>query len=350
MLKSKVAVMEGIGKMAIWELDVPEPQKGEVLVKNHKCNICTTDWQTWAGLRKSQGRKFPWAPGHEMGSEIVAIGEGVDKDLKVGDHVGFGYDHCGQCYWCRRGETSNCTGEGTPTSCSYDGLDGGFGMSQYMIVPSKKVYRVSADLPWEEAGYLEPLGTALRGIRRLRVKPGENILVIGAGNLGLVNAQAARAFGGRVMVSEISEERCGIAESLGFETVNPKEANVTEWCKERTDGRGVDGVILAVGNTAANKQALEAVSTAGRILFFAAGYPAPEIEVDPNTIHYTEVELIGTFGGDICDWQMAANFLSRGIVKTDKLVSHQVPLDEVQHAFELAATPGNYRVSLVLWP
>ncbi|HHY12275.1 MAG TPA: alcohol dehydrogenase catalytic domain-containing protein [Firmicutes bacterium] len=347
-MKSKAAVMEGIGKMGIRELDIPEPGEGEVLVRNHKCNICTTDWQTWAGLRKSQGRKFPWAPGHEMGSEIVAVGKGVNKELKIGDHVGFGYGFCGECYWCRRGDTSKCTGEGT--SYSYNGLTGSFGMSQYMLVPSKMVYKVSLELPWEEAGYLEPLGTAIRGVRRLRVKPGENILVIGAGNLGLVNAQAARAFGGRVMVSEINEERCGIAESLGFETVNPKKADVAAWCKEKTDGRGVDGVILAVGNTAANQQALEAVGVTGRILFFAAGYPAPEIEVDPNTIHYTEIELIGTYGGDLRDWQLAADFLSRGIVKTDKLVSHQVPLDEVQHAFELAATPGNYRVSLVLWP
>jgi L-iditol 2-dehydrogenase len=347
-LKTKVAVMEDIGKMAVWELDLPEPGEGEVLVKNYKCNICTTDWQTWAGLRKSQGRNFPWAPGHEMGAEIVALGKGVRPDLKVGDHVGFGYGFCGQCHSCRRGVTSGCTGE--VKRYSHERVPGSFGMSQYKIALANMVYRVSPDLPWEEAGYLEPLGTALRGIRRLRVRPGENILVIGAGNLGLVNAQAARGFGARVMVSEISEERCRIAESLGFETVNPNRADVTQWCRDLTDGRGVDGVILAVGNTAANEQALKAIGRGGRILFFAAGYPAPELKVDPNAIHYRNYELIGTSGGDSCDWQLSADFLSRGVVKTDQLVSYQVPLVEVQRAFELAATPGNYRVSLVLWP
>ena len=340
--------MEDIRKMAVWELDLPEPEEGQVLVKNYKCNICTTDWQTWAGLRKSQGRSFPWAPGHEMGAEVIALGKGVRKDLKEGDHVGFGYGFCGECYWCRRGVTANCTG--TIKRFSLPNLTGSFGMSQYKIVPSNMLYKVSTDLPWEEVGYLEPLGTAIHGIRRLRVSPGENILVIGAGNLGLVNAQAARAFGARVMVSEIDEERCGISELLGFETVNPKTADVTEWCKDMTNGRGADGVILAVGNTAANEQALKAIGRAGRILFFAAGYPAPEINVDPNLIHYQSYELIGTSGGDLCDWELSADFLSRGVVKTDKLISHQVPLDDVQHAFELAATPGNYRVSLVLWP
>ncbi len=346
-MKSKVAVMEDIGKMGVWEIDVPEPGVGEVLVKNYKCNICTTDWQTWAGLRKSQGRKFPWAPGHESGAEIVAVGEGVTPELKVGDHVSFGHSACGECHWCRKAYSSKCSGH--TKSYSYGELTGSYGMSQYMLAPASNTYKLSRELPWEEAGYLEPLGTAIHGVRRLRVSAGENILVIGAGNLGLINAQVARAFGGRVIVSEINEERCGVAESFGFETINPKKVDVAAQARNITDGRGVDGVILAVGNTAANQQALEAVGVTGRILFFAAGYPAPEIGVDPNTIHYKETELIGTIGADLIDWQLAADFLSRGVVKTDKLVSHQVSIDEAQRAFELASTPGNYRVSLVLW-
>jgi L-iditol 2-dehydrogenase len=116
-----------------------------------------------------------------------------------------------------------------------------------------------------------------------------------------------------------------------------------------TNGRGMDAVILAVGSTKANDQALSVIGLRGRILFFAAGYPAPELHVEPNQIHYKEYELIGTFGSDPADYQIASVLLSERRIKVDKMISHTVPLDDVQKAFELAVTPGNYRVSVSMW-
>ncbi|QUL98186.1 MAG: zinc-binding dehydrogenase [Candidatus Fermentithermobacillus carboniphilus] len=348
--KMKVAVMEDVRKMAVWEMDVPEVGPGMVLAKIYRCNICTTDWQTWAGLRASQGRKFPWAPGHEMSGEIVAVGEGVRQDLKPGMRVGFGSQGsrgCGQCIFCRKGHPSRCINK--PKELERSGVTGSFGMAQYFLVEATRVYRLADDLPFEQGGYLEPVATVVHGMKRLRVQPGDDVVVIGAGNLGLVNAQVARVYGGRVMVSEISDERCGIAKSLGFEVVNPATEDLKKRVLDFTGGKGADAVILAVGSTKANQQALEILAPMARVLLFAAGYPAPELPIDPNTVHYREWEFIGTFSADPADFEVAAKLLSERQVRVEKMISYTVPIDDVQRAFELAATPGNYRVSLSMW-
>ncbi|MDR3565397.1 MAG: alcohol dehydrogenase catalytic domain-containing protein [Negativicutes bacterium] len=350
MAKMKVVVIEDVHKVAVREMDIPTAGPGEVLAKIYQSNICTTDWQTWAGLRASQGRKFPWPPGHEMAGEIVALGEGARPGLKVGMRVGFlpqGSLGCGECEYCRSGHISRCRYR--PTQITRDGLTGYFGMAQYVVYPSSRIFTLADDLPFEEGGYLEPVATAVHGVRRLRVSPGENVLVIGAGNLGLVNAQVARVYGGRVMVSEISPVRCQLSESLGFYTVNPETKDLEAEIDRFTGGKGMDAVILAVGVTSANEQAIKVLAPMGRILMFAAGYPAPGMTIDSNTIHYKEYELIGTYLADLPDLQIAAELLSTRAVKVDKLISHKVPVNEVEKAFELAATPGNYRVSISMW-
>jgi L-iditol 2-dehydrogenase len=275
------------------------------------------------------------------------VGPEVDE-IKVGDHVaGLGPSNCGECYFCNIGYSSKCLKRDKLEEKS--GVNGSFGMGQYLLITSDRIYKVSKDLPYEEACYLEPVSTSIHGIRKLKISPNDNVLVIGAGNLGLVNAQVARAYGGKVMVSEINNDRCEISKSLDFATINPLDTDFLGKTKDFTDDKGFDAVILAVGATKANEQALQVLGQMGRILFFAAGYPAPEMNIDPNTIHYNEYQFIGTYRADQIDFQISSKLLSDGIIKTDKLISQRVSIDDVQKAFELAATPGNYRVSLTMW-
>jgi L-iditol 2-dehydrogenase len=350
MTKRLIGVMEDFHRMAVREMDVPALGAKDVLVKIYQCNICTTDWQTWAGLRKNQGRVFPWAPGHEMAGEVVEVGKSVQKDIKIGMHVGFssqGARGCGECSYCRNAHPSRCVNK--PKELSFEGVVGSFGMSQYIVYAADRVYRLDDDLPYEQGGYLEPVATAVHGARRLQLRPGDRVLVIGAGNLGLVNAQVAKVYGADVLVSEINPERLLLARELGFATVNPELPGFEQFIGQSTKGQGVTAVILAVGHTKANEQAARVLAPMGRILFFAAGYPAPAMDFDPNRIHYKEYELIGTFGSDPSDYEIATRLLNSGRVKVGELISQKVPLAEIQKAFELAATPGTFRVSLTLW-
>lgn len=338
--------MEDFWTMRIREFEIEPPGENQVLVKIHNCNICTADWQVWNQARASLKRKFPWAPGHEAAGIIYETGVNV-QEYKVGDHVAVGYTGCGYCRSCRIGNTSHCR---NMKSITREGISGGFGMSQFLLLNLRQVFKVNPLLPYEEACYLEPLSTAIHGMRKLRVSAGDKLLVIGAGNLGLVNAQVAKAFGCQVLVSEVDEKRVALAKSLGFKVVNPKTGNLKDEVMAFSEGKGMDEVILAVATTLATDQAIESVRRSGKILFFAAGYPSPDLNLDVNGLHYGNYELIGTGGADAVDYELSRDFLSDGVVKVNSLISYKVPMDDVQHAFELAATPGNYRVSLMMWP
>ena len=345
-MKFKILVMEEIGQLALREAEIPKPGKGQVLVKIENCNICTTDWQNWNGMRGKSNKSFPYAPGHEAAGTIEEIGEGV-YGFNVGDHIAVGYTGCGYCEECRVGNTKACK---TPKEkTTIDGVSGGFGMSQYMLINKNQVFEMNPDLPFEEAGYLEPVSTAVHGIRKLDPKPGDYLLVIGAGNMGLVNAQVAKAFGCNVFVSEVDEKRIALSKSMGFSVMNPATDNIVDFAKEFTKGHGVDHVVVAVGNTKATDQAFEVVRKGGKVLLFAAGYPSPELNLDVNKIHYGNWHIIGTGGANVGDYQLASQYLSDGTVVTKNLISYKIPLEDYNQAFELAATPGNYRVSLVMW-
>ena len=347
-MKYKTLVMEDIGKLNIRETELPEPGDNEILVRIRNCNICTTDWQNWNGMRGHSNKSFPFAPGHEACGIVQKIGAEVDPSLvNVGDYIAVGYTGCGACDECRSGHNDYCRHR---KKFRLEDVTGSFGMAEYKLMRFEEAFKMRPGLPYEEACYLEPVSTSVHGIRRLDVKPGDYCVVIGAGNLGLVNAQVAKAFGCQVAVSEVNEERLEIAKSLGFPTVNPMQEDVKEFAKKFSGGRGVDHVIVAVGNNPATEQAFQIVKFAGKVLLFAAGYPSPDLNLNVNQIHYGNWHIIGTGGSDTADFQLAAQFLNEGTVKVGKLISHVVPFAEYEKAFELAATPGNYRVSISIWP
>ncbi|HIX66399.1 MAG TPA: alcohol dehydrogenase catalytic domain-containing protein [Candidatus Anaerotruncus excrementipullorum] len=344
-MKYKILVMEDIGKLNIREAEVPKPGKGELLVKVKNCNICTTDWQNWNGSRGKTNKKFPYAPGHEAAGIVEEVGPGVTL-YQPGDYIAVGYAGCGYCVECKKGNTVHCQ---NGTSTTIDDVTGGFGMSQYVVIRAAEAFKMNPEIPYEVACYLEPVSTSIHGIKKLNVQAGDSLLVIGAGNLGLVNAQVARAAGCRTFVSEVNPQRIEIAKSLGFEVMNPNQDDILEFADRFTNGYGVDHVVVAVGNTPATEQAFKVVKFAGKVLLFAAGYPSPELNLNVNQVHYGNWHIIGTGGSDVADFQLACQYLNDGTVKVDKLLSQTLPLEEYQRAFELAATPGTYRVSISLW-
>ena len=284
---TRFAVLEAERVVKVHEREIPALKADEVLIKNGACNICTTDYGQYTGARKNL--MFPMAWGHGFAGTIVDMGSDV-KEFEVGEMVGIGYDNCGECEFCKKGLTSECVTLGAGRNkLSPDGYHGGFGCSEYVIKPYRSLFKLNQNMDPSEAAFVEPVGT-----------------------------------------------------------VDVKEKDPVEAVKEWTDGRGVDAVILAVGVTAANDQALEMIKRLhGRILMFAAGYPAPELHVDSNLIHYRKMELIGTFSADKCDFERAAELMREKKIDLSKLVEAKYKLDDVEQAFEAAIVPGAYRVSVV---
>lgn len=329
----------------IHERPLPELGENDVLIKQEACNICTTDYGQWLGLREHQG--YPKAGGHEGSGIVIAKGSKVGDELQKGDRVAVAYTFCGECEACLIGKTDACVNRKKPIS--EDGYIGYFGFADYCVWNAKFLVKMDKDLPPAQAGFLEPVATVVSGIKRLRIEPMETVVVIGAGTMGLLNAQVARVFGARVIVTEIMDKKIKCAESLGFEVIDAKNNNPVELVKEMTGGKGADAVIVAVGAAKANEQSLEMVKKLeGRILYFAAGYPAPELKIDSNIIHYRKLELIGAYEATIKDFYDGAKLLNQKFINTEPLIEASFPLDEIQNAYEVASIPGNYRVSVEL--
>lgn len=326
---------------------LPEIRENEILVKLDACNICTSDYGQWSGARSNQ--PFPSAGGHENAGIIEEKGSWVKDNLNKGDQVAFTYGYCGMCDECRRGNTHDCqTGERFRKSD--DGYYGPFGFATYKIADARLAVKMAPAIPAAEAGFLEPVATVVHGMKKLGIRPLDTVVVLGAGTMGLLNAQVARVFGARVIVTEIMEKKLECTRKLGFQhVIDISGTDPVNAVKDLTGGKGADIAILAVGASSANQQALDMVKAAGaKILFFAAGYPEPELKISSNVIHYRNIALIGTVAAHAVDFQEAADMINCKAIDVGPLIEGSFPLSEIQKAYELASTPGSYRVTVTL--
>ena len=345
--KMRFACLTKKGCVEVRERDLPALGPRDLLIKQDSCNICTTDYTQFIGLREHQG--YPMAGGHEGSGHVVAVGRDV-KGFEIGDQVAVMCDSCGYCMDCKSGHESNCAEGNLFTNYSDDGYMGSFGFADYAVLSSRRVMKISQALPPREAGFLEPLATVVRGLKKLRIQPRETVVVIGCGTMGLLNALTLRAYACDVIMTEMMENKISNARALGFDVVDINEEDPIEAVKRKTNGRGADVVIVAVGNSHANHQAVSMIKASdGRISLFAAGYPAPELNIGSNDVHYKRMEIVGTFAADYVDFIEAEKLLSSGAVNVNKLLEEKTfSLEDAQDAFAYAAEPGKYRVSIML--
>ena len=331
------------------EMPFPEVGPTDVVIKMATNNICTTDYQQWMGLRDHQG--FPMASGHEWSGTIIAKGDEVFDHFAIGQQVGAMYDYCGVCDNCRQGLTSDCTnkkGKGGPGPDGYYGAHKAF--ADYLVIDQRLVVPINNEIAPAEAGFLEPAATVVSCAHKCAIKPMQDVVVIGAGTMGLVNAQVAKAFRARVMISDISPKKIARAKEMGIDVIDAKNSDPVQAVKDLTGGKGADTVIAAVGSTLAYKQGYDMLKPLrGKLVIFPAGYPKPELHVDPNELHYRKMEIIGSFVANLSDWYESATLISKRLINCSySLEGKYIPLRDIQQAYEAAATPDAYRVTVDL--
>lgn len=346
----RVAVITGQRQVEVREIAKPTPKCGEVLVKVKACALCTLEQRTYTGQDHAAASRYPWVGGHEYSGVIEAIAEGTQTKLRVGDHVVMGSASCGQCLPCRIGETTRCENMSLQRGAPYEGLTGAWGLSEYRATAVDRVYKVASDLPFEEAALAEPTACVLHAHRKLGLKMGEDVLVIGASTMGLLNMIVAKLAGARVFVSDIDSVRAQKALGLGAHAIfNPKEGDVGEAIRQHTDGRGADIVIVAIGNGAANKQAVQAMAPLGRMMLFASAHPAEDLVLDPNFVHRSQVAIMGSMSGDVQAFTVATRILSARILDVKPLIQTTMPLANIKEALELASrAERTYRVVVTM--
>jgi L-iditol 2-dehydrogenase len=270
------------------------------------------------------------------------VGDGV-ASVRAGDHVALGPVACDECHYCRRGYPARC--ENNLGRFMLDGVWGPWGLAEYKLVPARAAFRVPDDLSFGEASLCEPISCVVHSVRALRPELGDDLVIIGAGPMGLLNLLVLKQRGVRVIVCELDAARRDKARSIGADVVlEPSEGEFVGQVRELTEGRGADAVVAAVGSGAVDALAFEMVAKTGKVVLFASAHPSSALGVDHNLIHKNEVAVLGVEGKSVQDFLIAVRLVSHGLIDVRPLIDQLVPLTDLQRAFELAIRPDTYRI------
>ncbi len=326
----KAMVLERFAEPMVFK-EVPEPQIGsqDILLRTRACGLCGTDIKIYDGEVKTV--KTPCIMGHEFAGEVAKIGAEVEG-WKVGDrgvvHI---YIPCGNCYQCRKGRENDCTRKLERIGFE---VDGGFGT--YVRVPARNLFRISRDIPLEQACILSgSIATPLHGIRTQgRLQMGETAVIVGIGGLGIHTLQLAVAMGARVIAVDISEEKLEAARNFGAEaTINSSEGDFVSEIRRLTDGEGADLIVEIVSGSQIPivlEKSIQALRLCGRLLLLGYQY-GQSFSLDPQKIVYDELEIIGARASVRQDLVDVIALVEKGIVKP--VISECFPLERANEAF-----------------
>jgi threonine dehydrogenase-like Zn-dependent dehydrogenase len=335
----RAGVLVGPRALELRTYAIPKPGPGQALVQVRATALCTWEQRTFQGI---QDVKTPFVGGHETAGVVVALGEGVTL-ASVGDHVTLGPVACDECYYCRRGFPARC--EQYLGRFSLDGAWGPWGLADYKLVPARALFRVPPELSFQEASLAEPVSCVVHSVRALQPELGDDVVVIGAGPMGMLNVLVLKRRGARVIVCELDAARRAKARSLGADVVlDPADGDFDVQVKALTDGRGADAVVAAVGSARVDELAFKLVAKTGKVVLFASAHPTSPLGVDHNLIHKNEVDVLGVEGKSVQDFAIAVRLLSRRLIDVRPLIDRLVPLAELETAFELAIRPDTYRI------
>jgi (R,R)-butanediol dehydrogenase/meso-butanediol dehydrogenase/diacetyl reductase len=348
----RAAVFYGDHDIRVEDVTPPTgPGPGEVLLRPSWCGICGTDLHEYAmgpivipsqphPLNESQ---LPQILGHEFSAEVLEVGSDV-TDIRVGQRVSvMPLLFCGRCYYCRRGLNHLCV------SMACVGLSFGWGgIAELAVVPASHVSVLPDGVSDLQGALVEPAAVAAYGVDTAQVRPGDTVLVTGAGPIGALAALYSSAVGADVVVSEVNPVRAKLARSLGVgEVLDPSEVEIADWVKERNDGIGFDAVIECSGNERALQTAIGAVRSAGRIS--QTGLHTKAASIEPMVLAEHDITLAGTWCYPVHDWPRIIGLISSGRYPVEKVVTAQIAMgDVVESGFETLLSPTGDQVKVLV--
>ncbi len=346
----RAAVYRGVNDVRLEEVPVPAIGAGELLVKVHTCGICGTDLKKIATGSHSAPRIF----GHETTGVVVAAGQGV-SGYQVGDRVMvFHHIPCGSCYYCKHKVFAQCpTYKKVGATAGYEPSGGGF--AEYVrvmdwIVSRGGVVRIPEAVSFEQASFIEPVNTCMKGVETLMLVPGETVLVVGQGPIGIILSVLARRRGARVVTTDLFPQRLTIARTFGLnENINASTSDTVSTIKEMTEGRGADAVILAVAGNGLIRPAMDATRPGGRILLFAQTQHGEAI-IDPAGVCVDEKSLLGSYSASVDLQDESVRFVLGREMDLERLISHRFALADSVEALHLAAHPKPDFMKVVIQP
>ena len=346
----KVAKLYSFNDIRIEDIPVPQIGPRDALIKTRACGICSGDAMPWYIEKKA-----PLVLGHEPVGEIVELGKelilqnppsppftkggmGEITDFSVGDRV-FVHHHAPclnlkSCRYCKRGDYVQCdTWHNTKI------IPGG--ISEYILIPEinlrNDTLMLPDDMSYEDGTLIEPTACVVKSLKRASIKKGDTILIIGLGVMGQMHILLAREFGAEKIISaDMIPFRLNKALEFGADhVIDVSKENMIEGIKKFTNGFMADIVIVGPNSADAMKQGIEAASRGGTVILFTPAKPHEMLTIDPNHLYFRDINIVTSYSCGPDDTKAALNFINKGIVTANKLVTHRFSIDEAERAYRL---------------
>lgn len=328
----KALQISDLQKIQVVELPKPEVKAGEVMLKLKYVGFCGSDLNTFLG--RNAMAKENVIPGHEIGAEIVALGEGCPDNLKVGQVVTVNpYTNCGHCASCRNGRVNACQNNET-LGVQRDGA-----MREFICLPWQKIIPVKG-VSARDCALIEPMSVGFHAVDRGQVTDIDFVLVFGCGMVGLGAVVRAVQRGATVIAVDLSEEKLELAKKCGAAFgINSKTENVLERVQEITDGMGVDCVIEAVGSPITYQTAIDVVGFTGRVV--CIGYSKSEVSFQTKYFVQKELDIRGSRNAMPNDFRAVMRFMAKTNMPMEPFISGIVKPEDAQKTMEQwAANPA----------
>ena len=345
----RAAVYLGNGRVAVESIPTPPIGPDEILVRVESCGICHTD------LKKIEFNLLPppRVYGHETAGVVAVVGDRVTKYVPGERVVVFHHVPCGHCFYCDRRLYAQCSVyKRVGVTAGFEPAGGGF--SQYVRVMDWIVKRgvevIPGGVSFDQACWVEPVNTCLKGVELLALGPGDEVAVLGQGPIGLIFTMLVKRTGAGVVTTDTIEFRRELSERFGGSAFDPREPAFERALNAQTEGRGADAVIIATNAPGLVQQALKISRPGATILLFAQTSASERIEISGSDICVGERVLLGSYSADIDLQAEAARLVFHRELPLEQLISDRVSLEEISRGIHAALHPSNQSMKIVVHP
>lgn len=314
--------------LSLEEVTTPRPGPGEALLKVAACGVCHTDLH-YIDHGVPTFKPPPLILGHEISGTVAQLGSPADG-WKEGDRALLPAVYgCGRCRMCRTGRENICE----RMVMFGNNVDGGF--AEFVLAPAKDLISLPEEIPLVEGAIIaDAITTPYHAVvNRGRIRPGDQVLVIGCGGIGLNLVQIAAAMGARVIAVDLVQEKLDWARQLGAaEAIDAGAVERLDKAVRKSSGGGVDVAFEAIGLPETQQQAFACLRTGGR--FVVVGFASQPMPLDSGRTMYRELEIVGSLGCRAVDYPRVLELIRQGRIKLQELVTSRYPLDRINDAFD----------------
>lgn len=335
------------------DVNIPRPGPEDVLVRVRAAGICGSDIHIYEWKQTYRWLQLPIIPGHEFAGEICEVGASVNR-ARIGERVvGDPYIPCGKCWNCKMGLFQLCNRDQIVSGIPAPALQYGFrrdgGMAEYVVVSSENIYRLPDEIPYEVGGMIESLAVAVHAVECSSTRPGDNVVILGPGPIGLGLALTCRALGvGSIVVVGISKDirRLEIAGEIGADwAIDAETEDATSKIRKATNDFGADVVFDATGHHSTLSQAVNMIRTGGEII--VVGIPSKPAYLPLDNVVRKELRIIGAYGNLPVTWRRTMAIARKNVDSLEHIITHRISLTNAIEGFEIARSGEGSKVILI---